>query len=75
MYMVQFTVLTNCFVENMALYEIYVGLLCQRIDIYTHTCIQKHGRTERFLESSRDKSRIIIGKSRAREKNDVARTY
>ena len=77
--MVQYTVLTNCFLENMALYEICTGLLCQSIDVYTHIYIyiyiQKYGRTKSFLESSRDKSRIIIAKNRAREKNDVVRTY
>ena len=72
---VQFTVLTDCFLENMALNEICIGLLCESIDVYTRIYIQKHGRTESFLESSRDKSRIIIAKNRAREKNDVIRTY
>ena len=35
--MVQFTVLTNCFLENMALYEICAGLLCQPIDVYIYS--------------------------------------
>jgi hypothetical protein len=40
-YMVQVTVATNCFLENMALYEICAELLYQSIDVYTHIYIFK----------------------------------
>ena len=38
----QFTVVTNCYRENVVLYEIYTGLVCEITDMHIYIYIYIH---------------------------------
>ena len=64
----QFTALTNCFLENMALYEICAGLLYQSIDVYTHIYIFKSTEEQRAFQKAVEINHVSSSQRRERKR-------